>query len=136
MREARAQTPGVASDVALWARVRDTGVMPLHAPLATVVEIRGPKQRVFRLARSVGEDALALETAAPFEPGRPVRVRFSLPDGQVLPILEARVEMADDEADPSGESGGSRLAFRDPPRDARQAVNAYVADRLGLPALP
>jgi len=117
------------------AAVRDTGPMSLHAPLATVVEIRAPERRVFRLARAVGEDALVLETPAPFEPGRPVEVRFALPDGPSLPSLAARVKVGDGDPDPSGEHGGCSLAFRDPPREARQAIASYVAERLGLPSV-
>jgi hypothetical protein len=103
--------------------------------LATVVEIRAPERRVFRLARAVGEDAVVLETPAPFEPGRPVEVRITLPDGALLAPLAARVKVGDGDPDPTGEQGGSWLAFRDPPREARQAIAAYVAERLGLPSL-
>jgi len=109
--------------------------MSLHAPLATVVEIRAPERRVFRLARAVGEDAVVLETPAPFEPGRPVEVRFALPDGALLSPLAARVKVGDGDPDPTGEQGGCWLAFRDPPREARQAIASYVAERLGLPSL-
>jgi len=107
--------------------------MSLHAPLATLVEVRAPKRRVFRLSRSVGEDAVVLELPAPFEPGRPVMVRIALPDGVVLPALAAEIALGDDDGE--GEHGGSWLRFRDAPSDVRRQIAAYVRERLGLPFL-
>jgi hypothetical protein len=97
----------------------------LRAPIAVPVEIRAPKRRVFRLAAAVGEDGVRLAGAAPFEPGRPVDVRFDLPDGLGALALRAIVE--------EGEAATDRLVFVDPPSGAREAIRRYVHGRLGLP---
>jgi hypothetical protein len=89
------------------------------------VEIRAPKaRRVFRLAWNVGEDGMELVRGSTFDRGRPVDVRFPLPDGEVL-SLRAEVTGADAEDD--------ALTFIDAPADARAALRRYVHDRLGLP---
>jgi hypothetical protein len=97
--------------------------LSLRAPIAVPVEIRAPARRVFRLAADVGEDGLRLARTAPFEPGRPVDVRFALPDGETL-ALRARID--------GDEAEGDRLTFLDPPADARVALRRYAHQRLGL----
>ena len=103
----------------------DGAPVSLRAPIAVPVEIRAPKRRVFRLTAAVGEDGLRLAGSAPFEPGRPVDVRFDLLDGEGALALRAIVE--------EGEAGADRLAFVDPPADARELIRRYVHGRLGLP---
>jgi hypothetical protein len=96
----------------------------LRAPIAVPVEIRAPSRRVFRLAANIGEDGLRLARGASFEPGRPVDVRFALPDGGPLALPAIIGE---------GEDGDDELAFVEPPGDAREALRRYVHQRLGLP---
>jgi hypothetical protein len=96
----------------------------LRAPIAVPVEIRAPARRVFRLAANVGEDGIRLARGASFEPGRPVDVRFALPDGGAW-VLRAIVA--------EGEANDDEVAFVDPPSDAREAIRRYVHGRLGLP---
>jgi len=103
----------------------DGASVSLRAPIAVPVEIRAPKRRVFRLTAAVGEDGIRLAGVAPFEPGRPVDVRFDLPDGGGALALRAIVE--------EGEAAADRLAFVDPPSGAREAIRRYVHGRLGLP---
>jgi hypothetical protein len=103
----------------------------LRAPIAVPVEIRGPKRRLHRLAWAIGEDGLRLEQPAPFERGRPVDVRFALPDGETLVL---RAQMADDEDDPDHDERSRELAFLSPPEEARLAIHRYVKERLELPS--
>jgi len=103
----------------------------LRAPIAVPVEIRAPKRRLFRLAWAIGEDGIRLERAAPFERGRPVEVRFALPDGEALAL---RAQIGDDDEDPDHDERSRELAFVDPPVEARLAIHRYVAARLELPA--
>jgi hypothetical protein len=123
--------------------------MSLRAPIAVPVEVKGPGRRVFRLAANVGVDGILLERSLPFESGRPVDVRFTLPDDPERETLRAVVRAGADQGagGPSGESehaGGnkqasqraSELLFVDPPSAARQRISRYVASRLGLPPLP
>jgi PilZ domain-containing protein len=102
----------------------DCASVSLRAPIAVPVEIRAPTRRVFRLAAAVGEDGIRLARGASFEPGRPVDIRFVLPDGGTLamPAIVAEGDADDDE-----------LGFVDPPADAREAIRRYVHGRLGLP---
>jgi hypothetical protein len=102
----------------------------LRAPIAVPVEIRAPKRRLFRLTWAIGEDGIRLERAAPFERGRPVEVRFALPDGEALAL---RAEMGDDEDDPDHDERSRELLFIDAPVEARLAIHHYVAARLELP---
>jgi PilZ domain-containing protein len=99
--------------------------LSLRAPIAVPVEIRAPARRVFRLAADVGEDGLRLWRTAPFEPGRPVDVRFALPEGEAFAL---RARMGGDGPE------GDRLEFLDPPAEARVALRRYAHQRLGLPA--
>jgi len=98
----------------------------LRAPIAIPVEIRADARRMFRLAAAIGEDGMRLETAVPFESGRVVEARFSLPDGPSL-VLPARLDGPD--GDPA-----EALSFLEPPAEARQALHRYVAERLELPS--
>ncbi|MES1205787.1 MAG: PilZ domain-containing protein, partial [Pseudomonadota bacterium] len=65
--------------------------MSLRAPIAIPVEIRAETGRAFRLAAAIGEDGMRLETPLPFEGGRVVEVRFTLPDGARV-SLPARLD--------------------------------------------
>ena len=96
----------------------------LRAPIAVPVEIRAPARRVFRLAAAVGEDGIRLVRGASFEPGRPVDVRFELPDGGALALRAIVGE---------GDAQDDDLGFVDPPSEAREALRRYVHGRLGLP---
>jgi hypothetical protein len=102
--------------------------LSLRAPIAVPVEIRADHRRVFRLTWNVGEDGLQLERGASFEPGRPVEVRFGLPDGDRL-HLRAEVTGEDDDPEKAVD-----LAFVEPPSEARVALRRYVHQRLGLPS--
>jgi hypothetical protein len=102
-------------------------ILSLRAPIAVPVEIRAPARRVFRLAAAVGEDGVRLARGSSFEPGRPVDVRFVLPDGDGAP-LALRAVIA------PGEAEDDALDFIDAPADSRAAIHRYVARRLGLPA--
>jgi hypothetical protein len=111
----------------------------LRAPIAITVETRGRTRdgvrRAFRLARNIGADGIALERRAPFELGRPIEVRFTLPDGGPVLRLPAEVRPADDDEEEQQQiaPGGSELVFLAPGEDERQALHRYVLDRLGLP---
>ena len=89
---------------------------------------RDPRAQAARVpaGRGVGEDGIRLARGAPFEPGRPVEVRFDLPDGLGALALPAIVG--------EGDGCGRRAGFVDPPGDAREAIRRYVHGRLGLPA--
>ena len=99
--------------------------MSLRAPIAVPVEIRAPARRVFRLAAAVGEDGIRLARGASFEPGRPVDLRFDLPDGGGALELSAIVR--------EGRADDDELGFVNAPPDAREAIRRYVHGRLGLP---
>jgi hypothetical protein len=103
----------------------------LRAPIAIPVEIRSAKGRLFRLARAIGEDGIRLEHAAALERGRPVELRFVLPDGEALAV---RAEIGDDDEDPDHDERSRELAFVDPPDEARLTIHRYVKARLELPA--
>jgi hypothetical protein len=108
----------------------------LRAPIAISIEIRAagePDRRVFRLAAAVGEDGLRLEQPAPFDVGRPVEVRFFLPDDTEALALRAELALGDDDGE--GEHGGREVAFIGASAAARLRLHHYVADRLGLPPL-
>src|SRR5262245_17953391 len=102
----------------------DCPPVSLRAPIAVPVEIRAPARRVFRLATNVGEDGIRLARGATFEAGRPVDVRFDLPDGGTLALAAVVGE---------GDAEDDELAFVDPPADARTAIRRYVHGRLGMP---
>jgi PilZ domain-containing protein len=110
----------------------------LRAPIAVAVEVRSEAGRVFRLSANVGEDGVRFSRPLPFEPGRPVEVRFRLPDGELIGLAghvgrEESDEASDDQ--PSGAEPRPReVAFRDPPAEARVMLRRYVQARLELPA--
>jgi len=104
----------------------DCPSVSLRAPIAVPVEIRAPARRLYRLAAAIGEDGIRLARGAAFEPGRPVDVRFALPDGGTL-ALRATVG--------EGDAQDDELGFVDPPADAREAIRRYVHGRLGLPGM-
>jgi hypothetical protein len=111
-------------------------VSALRAPAAVPVEVRtgagADARRVFRLSTSVGEDGVRLLRAAPFEVGRPVELRFALPEGEAL-TLRAEVLPVDDDEDVLEGAGGRELTFIEPSGEARAAIRAYVRARLNLP---
>jgi hypothetical protein len=99
--------------------------LSLRAPIAVPVEIRAPAGRVFRLTWNVGEDGIRLVRGVSLEPGRPVDLRFALPDG---PIWELRAEIA------GGDAEDDDLLFLEPPAETRALIRRYVLERLGLRA--
>lgn len=101
--------------------------MSLRAPVAVPVEIRAPARRVFRLAAAIGEDGVRLQRGSSFEPGRPVDVRFALPDGGGA-VLALRAVIA------PGDAEDDDLEFIDPSADNRASIRNYIRQRLGLPA--
>jgi hypothetical protein len=107
----------------------------LSAPAAVPVELRAADRRVYRLSEEIGTGGIRLGKAAPFEPGRPVSVRFSLPGSNLLLELVAEVVKTGDPSEEAGERGGAALYFLDPSPDVASALAGYVAERLGLPVL-
>ena len=123
----------------------------LSAPAAVKVQIssgvgvsggirsgdRADHRRVFRLSREIGTGGVLLERPAPFEPGSPVLVRFSLPGDPLVLEVDAEVVTTGDPAE-EGDGGGCALHFRAsmPDPEIRSAISAYISDRLGLPPLP
>lgn len=77
---------------------------------------------------------IRLRRAAPFEPGRPVNVRFTLPGGTTSFSLEAEVVEIGDPSE-AGDGGGAALYFLDPSVEMKSALAGYVAERLGIPQL-
>ncbi len=111
----------------------------LGAPASVPVEVRGEDGRYFRLSRQIGPGGIDLLRPAPFELGRPVEVRFTVPEiaghGAVPLVLRARVDALGEEVEVDGDAGGCALRFLEPPGEARDAIARYVAKRLGLPPL-
>jgi hypothetical protein len=115
----------------------------LAAPAAVPIEVLAADRRVFRLSQEIGPGGVRLCKPAPFEPGSPVWVRFSLPQpnepetapGSELLEAECVVEATADPSEPGGEGGGRVLHFRNPSPGTRAAIASYVATRLGLPPL-
>jgi hypothetical protein len=105
----------------------DCRSVSLRAPIAVPVEIRAPRRRVFRLTSAVGEDGIRLARGASLEVGRPVDVRFALPDGGTWALTAIVGE---------GHAEDDELAFVDAPSAAREALRRYVHGRLGLPGRP
>ena len=97
--------------------------------MAIPVEVRAGDRRVFRLSREIGPLGLRLEKTTPFEPGRPVILRFVLPGDPTERQTRAKIEEID-LAD--GESGAAGLAFTELPPNTRDAIVRYVTSRLGL----
>ena len=90
---------------------------------------------MFRLSRNVGADGIRLHRPAAFDIGRPVEVRFALPDEPDTTVLRAELLLSDDDDDDNGdgEQGGRELRFIDISPDQRQRLHGYVTERLGLP---
>jgi len=107
--------------------------MSLRAPAAIAIEIRAHQRRFFRLSDNVGSDGVRLARPVPLEPGQPAEVLLVLPDAAAAPLglLRATAELASDDGE--GEGGCREIAFVEPPSDARQSLDRYVASRLGLP---
>jgi hypothetical protein len=108
----------------------------LLAPAAVPVELRTADRRVFRLSREVGDEAVRLERPAPFELGEPVDVRLVLPDTDGPLVLRAEVTAVGDDAEAEGTVGGCGLLLVEPSVEAKGALMAYVARRLGLLSRP
>jgi hypothetical protein len=102
----------------------------LRAPIAVPVELRADARRAFRLAANVGEDGLRLAGGVPFESGRRVEARFTLPGGEAL-VLAARIAAGGPDREDADERG--ELTFLEPTSDARQVLHRYVVERLELP---
>lgn len=103
------------------------------------IQLRSGDRRIYRLSREIGLGGILLGKAAPFEPGRPVTVLFSVPGDPAAFELQAEVTTTGDpsERDGQGETvGGCGLTFLDPSMETRAAISTYLADRLGLPPLP
>jgi hypothetical protein len=115
----------------------------LSAPAAVPIQLRSgagtDRVRVYRLSREIGLGGIVLDKPAPFEPGRPVTVTFSVPGDSAAFQLEAELTPTGDPAehDARGEAiGACGLTFLDPSMETRSAISTYIADRLGLPPLP
>src|SRR5579872_1751475 len=93
--------------------------MSLRVPIAVPVLVSAGGRRAFRLARSIGEDGLRLQRPAPFEPRRPVDVRFSLPDETAVIALRAEVGNTSADDDAAERSQGRELFFIEPPEADR-----------------
>jgi hypothetical protein len=107
----------------------------LSAPAAVPIELRAADRRSFRLSEEIGTGGIRLGVAAPFEPGRPVEVRFSLPGSATLLVMDAEVVTTGDPSESGGERGGAALHFLRPTPDEKVALATYVSDRLGIPLL-
>jgi len=107
----------------------------LSAPAAVSIEVRSQERRVFRLSREIGDGGVRLEQPAPFEPGRPVDVRFALPGASSTIQATAEVVVTGDAAEEEGSRGGAALYFLDLAPELRAQIAAYVTERLGLPSL-
>jgi hypothetical protein len=107
----------------------------LSAPAAVPIEVRSEERRVFRLSREIGHGGVRLGHPAPFEPGRPVDLRFVLP-GSTPIVVRAEVVLTGDPEEADGSRGGAALYFLDLAPELRASIAAYVSERLGLPPLP
>jgi hypothetical protein len=116
----------------------------LSAPAAVPVEVKAADRRVFRLSCEVSEAGLSFKEPVPFEPGRPLLVRFTLPGADFPLELHAKLASTGDSREPDGErrdetgseAGETTAHFLDVPPEERAAITAYVVQRLGLPPLP
>jgi hypothetical protein len=107
----------------------------LSAPAAVPVELRAADRRSIRLSEEIGTGGIRLTSAAPFEPGRPVEVRFVLPGTTVALVMNAEVVTTGDPSEAAGERGGAAVHFLRPTADEKAALATYVSDRLGIPLL-
>jgi hypothetical protein len=110
--------------------------MGLSAPAAVPVEVIAGDRRVFRLSSEIGPGGLRLQKPAPFEPGRPVVVRFGLPGQSGRLEVPAEVAATGAAIEQEGEQGGLGIEFREPTTEMRASIASYVSERLGLPPLP
>ncbi len=111
--------------------------MHAPAPVAVPIEIRaldvGPRlDRVWRLTQSIGEDGILFARALPWEPRRPVRVTFRLPDDPVDleatgVVEEVRPEREDEDASVRA------VAFAALDETTRRRIRSYVQERMFLP---
>ena len=108
----------------------------LSAPAAVPVELRAGDRRVFRLSQEIGTGGIRLGRAAPFERGRPVTARFTLPGADAAIEIEAEIVAIGDPSEDDGQHGGAAMYFLGTPPDVQTALAAYVAERLGIPMLP
>ena len=99
------------------------------------MELRAADRRSFRLSEEIGTGGILLAIAAPFEPGRPVEVRFRLPGATAWLVMNAEVVTTGAASEEAGERGGAALHFLNPTPDERAALATYVSDRLGIPLL-
>jgi hypothetical protein len=107
----------------------------LSAPAAVPVELRTADRRSIRLSEEIGTGGIRLTSAAPFEPGRPVEVRFVLPGTSAPLVIDAEIVTTGDPSEEAGERGGAAVHFLKPTPDERTALAGYVSDRLGIPLL-
>jgi hypothetical protein len=107
----------------------------LSAPAAVPVELRAADRRSVRLSEEIGTGGIRLTSAAPFEPGRPVEVRFALPGSTVTLVMDGEVVTTGDPSEDAGERGGAAIYFLKPTPDERTALASYVSERLGIPLL-
>jgi hypothetical protein len=107
----------------------------LSAPAAVPVELRTADRRSIRLSDEIGTGGIRLTSAAPFEPGRPVEVRFVLPGTDETLVMNAEVVLTGDPSEEAGERGGAAVHFLRPTPEERTALAGYVSDRLGIPLL-
>lgn len=109
----------------------------LVAPAAFPLELREARdadaRRVFRLCRAIGESGIELERPAPFEPGRPVELRFRLPGSPTPLALRAELTLLGEDEEQDGARGAMGLAFLALDAASRLAIGRYVLPRLGLP---
>lgn len=106
----------------------------MSAPAAVTVEVRSSDRRVFRLTHEIGEKGLVLTKPAPFEPGRPVRVRLTLPGSRLALTLDATITVLGEPGEEDGQQGGCGLEFLNADADTRATILKYVLPRLGLKA--
>ena len=123
---------GIGRPCANFSRVS----LGLSAPAAVPVELRSSERRLYRLSREIGLGGLVLVKPAPFEPGRPVTVRFSLPGAATALELQAELVVTGDAAERGGEAGACSVHFLAANPDIRSAISTYISDRLALPPLP
>src|SRR5574341_489243 len=92
------------------------------APVAVTVEIRAPNgegapERVWRLARAIGEEGVLFERPLPWEPGRPVALALRLPGADAI---DAAGRIAAPDA----------VAWTTIDPEARRRIIGYVQERM------
>ncbi|MDX2023497.1 MAG: PilZ domain-containing protein [Deltaproteobacteria bacterium] len=106
----------------------------LTAPCALPVEARASAGRAYRLALHVGAQGAAFDTPLPWEPGTPVELVFTLPDGTGPLIVKGHAELLGEVAEGDGEHGCMAVAYPQASLEAKRTLDAYVRERLGLDA--